>query len=66
MGERTCAVVVPIDAGRPPTLREVQTALRGRGVAACKVPDQLVVLEQMPLTGVGKIDKQALRAELGA
>ncbi|MET7900648.1 hypothetical protein ABZS86_03930 [Streptomyces sp. NPDC005355] len=31
MGERTCAVVVPIDAGRPPTLREVQTALRGRG-----------------------------------
>ncbi|MGW7469033.1 AMP-binding enzyme [Streptomyces xantholiticus] len=65
MGERTCACVVPRDAGRPPTLREVQAALRGIGVAAYKVPDQLEVLEAMPLTGVGKVDKRALRADLG-
>ncbi|MGX6744363.1 hypothetical protein [Streptomyces xantholiticus] len=43
----------------------VQAALRGIGVAAYKVPDQLEVLEAMPLTGVGKVDKRALRADLG-
>ncbi|MFH8798214.1 (2,3-dihydroxybenzoyl)adenylate synthase [Streptomyces sp. NPDC017936] len=66
MGERTCACVVPKDSAQPPTLRDVQAAFRGRGVAAYKVPDQLVVLERLPMTGVGKVDKRALRAQLEA
>ncbi|MFG2868286.1 (2,3-dihydroxybenzoyl)adenylate synthase [Streptomyces sp. NPDC048338] len=66
MGERTCACVVARDPARPPTLRDVQAALRGRGVAAYKVPDRLVVLDRLPLTGVGKVDKRALRAQLDA
>ncbi|QES04568.1 2,3-dihydroxybenzoate-AMP ligase [Streptomyces venezuelae] len=64
MGERTCACVVPRDRANPPTLREVKAAFRGRGVAAYKVPDQLVVLERLPMTGVGKVDKRALLAQL--
>ncbi|KOU08990.1 (2,3-dihydroxybenzoyl)adenylate synthase [Streptomyces sp. ESR1.13] len=66
MGERTCACVVPKDGAHPPTLRDVQAAFKGRGVAAYKVPDRLVVLEQLPMTGVGKVDKRALRARLEA
>ncbi|MGW1373627.1 (2,3-dihydroxybenzoyl)adenylate synthase [Streptomyces sp. NPDC002446] len=64
MGEQTCACVVPQDAQRPPALREVQAGLRDRGIAPYKLPDQLVVLSTMPLTGVGKIDKRALKAQL--
>lgn len=66
MGEQTCACVVPQDMERAPTLRQVQTALRGRGIAAYKLPDRLVVLTEMPLTGVGKIDKKSLKAQLQA
>ncbi|MFG3396474.1 MULTISPECIES: (2,3-dihydroxybenzoyl)adenylate synthase [Streptomyces] len=66
MGERTCACVVPKERAHPPTLRDVQAAFRGRGVAAYKVPDQLVVLERLPMTGIGKVDKRALRASLDA
>ncbi|MFJ3143574.1 (2,3-dihydroxybenzoyl)adenylate synthase [Streptomyces halstedii] len=66
MGEQTCACVVARDEDRPPVLREVQAALRGRGIAAYKLPDRLVVLPGLPVTGVGKVDKKALRARLGA
>ncbi|MFH8409803.1 (2,3-dihydroxybenzoyl)adenylate synthase [Streptomyces sp. NPDC018019] len=64
MGESTCACVVPDDLGDPPTLRELQAALRTRGIAAYKLPDRLVVRAQLPLTGVGKVDKKALRAQV--
>ncbi|MFJ9818080.1 (2,3-dihydroxybenzoyl)adenylate synthase [Streptomyces sp. NPDC101151] len=64
MGERTCACVVPRDTAHPPTLREVQSALRARGIAAYKLPDRLVVLSELPLTAVGKVDKKALRVNV--
>ncbi|MEV6834720.1 AMP-binding protein [Streptomyces sp. NPDC051133] len=66
MGERTCACVVPRDPVHPPALSDVQAALRARGLAGYKLPDQLVVLDRMPLTGVGKIDKRTLKADLEA
>lgn len=61
MGEQTCACVVFRDGEPEPTSRQVQAVLRERGVAAYKLPDRLVALPRMPLTGVGKIDKKALR-----
>jgi 2,3-dihydroxybenzoate-AMP ligase len=64
MGEQSCACVVPQDPARPPTLPEVRAALLDRGIAAYKLPDQLVVLPGMPLTAVGKVDKRALRTQL--
>ncbi|HEY3830123.1 MAG TPA: AMP-binding protein [Solirubrobacteraceae bacterium] len=60
MGERTCVCVIP--RGQPPTLREIAQFLRGRGLAAYKVPDRLEVLDSFPLTGVGKVSKADLRA----
>ncbi|HKS47647.1 MAG TPA: AMP-binding protein [Amycolatopsis sp.] len=63
-GERVCLVVVPA-AGRPAlTLEAVRTALRSYGVAHYKLPEQLEVLDDLPLTPIGKVDKKALRARL--
>ncbi|WP_374200573.1 AMP-binding enzyme [Streptomyces scabiei] len=64
LGEQTCVCVVPREAEHPPTLSEVRDGLRDRGIAPYKLPDRLVVLDRMPLTAVGKIDKSALRARL--
>ncbi|MFF3270941.1 (2,3-dihydroxybenzoyl)adenylate synthase [Streptomyces chrestomyceticus] len=64
MGEQTCACVMFRDGEEGLTLRQVQAVLRERGVAAYKLPDRLVALPEMPLTGVGKIDKRALRESL--
>jgi len=64
LGEQSCACVVARDEDEPPTLREVRAALRERGIAAYKLPDRLVVLPALPMTGVGKIDKKVLRARL--
>ena len=34
------------------------------GVARYKLPARLVVVDALPTTGVGKIDKKALRADI--
>nr|WSZ13622.1 AMP-binding protein [Streptomyces canus] len=60
LGERTCAYVVP--AGHAPSLQEVKAALDERGLAAYKVPDRLEIVTELPLTGLGKIDKKVLAA----
>ncbi|MEV0005282.1 AMP-binding protein [Micromonospora sp. NPDC050980] len=62
LGEKTCAVVVPHDAA--PTLGELREFLTGRGLAGFKLPDRLQVRAALPYTGVGKVDKRALSAEL--
>ena len=61
LGERACAFLVP----RPDadlTRRTVLAYLRGRGVAAFKIPDRVVVVDAFPETGVGKTSKRELRA----
>lgn len=35
-----------------------------RGVAKFKLPDRLVVIDELPVTKVGKVDKKALRADI--
>lgn len=62
MGERSCAYVVP--RADPPTLRELKTFLKSRGVADFKLPDRMEVVESFPGTSVGKINKIALAADI--
>ena len=47
-------------AGHDVTLGEVRTFVAER-LAAYKVPDCLVVVTDLPVTSIGKIDKLALR-----
>jgi 2,3-dihydroxybenzoate-AMP ligase len=63
LGEVVCAaLVVAADAARPPKLKEVTAFLRERGLARFKHPDRLRIVDRLPLTGVGKVDKRALAA----
>lgn len=64
LGERSCAFVIPgEDKPRP---AELKAWVRGRGLAAFKVPDQIVFVDAFGTTAVGKISRRELRAQLRA
>ena len=52
--------VVAGTTGEAPTLPALVDFLQARGVAAYKLPDRLAVVDELPLTAVGKIDKKEL------
>ena len=64
LGERSCAFVIP--GGEKPRPAELKAWVRGRGLAAFKVPDQIVFVEAFDTTAVGKISRRELRAQLRA
>ncbi|MEN7537833.1 (2,3-dihydroxybenzoyl)adenylate synthase [Aurantiacibacter flavus] len=64
LGERSCAFIVP--DGDPPKAPEIKAWMRGRDIAAFKVPDQIVIVESFATTAVGKISRKELRAKLRA
>ena len=59
LGEIGVAFVVPAAGHEPPTLDEVRTWCRER-LADYKRPDCLVVVDELPLTAMSKLDKRAL------
>ena len=61
MGERGLAIVVPVDPSSPPTLGDICDHLRGR-IATYKLPEDLRVVDALPLTPMHKIDRRALVA----
>lgn len=63
LGERTCVYVVPRE-GEEMTLAELVEFLAGRGIAKFKLPERLEPVGELPLTSVGKVDKQALRDDV--
>jgi cyclohexanecarboxylate-CoA ligase len=60
LGERGCAVVVP-KQGQAIDLTAVTDFLKAQKVALQYVPEKLVVLNEMPATPSGKIQKFKLR-----
>src|ERR1700761_573528 len=65
LGERCCAVVVPAvnDAtAAPPKLNDLCSFLRQQGVAKFKLPERLYLVDALPLTATGKVQKAELRA----
>ena len=63
LGERTVAAIV---TGAPLDRRAILESFVEQGIARYKVPDQVVVVDAIPLTNIGKADKKALRAMLSA
>ena len=61
--ERPVAAIVPEDPSAPPTLEDVNAFLEDR-VAKWWLPDELVVVDEIPKTSVGKLDKKVLRTQL--
>lgn len=64
LGERSCAFVIP--GGEKPRPAELKAWMRGRGLAAFKVPDQVVFVDAFDATAVGKVSRRELRAQLRA
>ena len=59
LGEIGVAFVVPRDAAAPPTLESLRSWCTEE-LASYKAPDALVLLDELPLTAMSKVDKRAL------
>jgi acyl-CoA synthetase (AMP-forming)/AMP-acid ligase II len=59
MGEVGVAVIVPVDPARPPALEELRS-FAGERLAAYKLPDAVLVVDELPLTTMDKVDRAAL------
>jgi non-ribosomal peptide synthetase component E (peptide arylation enzyme) len=64
MGEKGVAVVVPRDAAHVPDLDELR-AFGAPRLAAYKLPEDLMVVADLPLTAMEKVDRKALEALVG-
>ena len=65
-GERVCLVMVPAQGRRIPDLAYIRQAFTAHAVAHYKLPEQVEVMDTLPLTPVGKPDKQAVRTRINA
>ena len=59
LGEKACAYVV-LKAGATLTFDEMVQSLKERGAGVLLLPERLEIVEDLPKTEVGKIDKKAL------
>ncbi len=63
LGERACAFVVPRPGAGAPSLAELNAFLLRERIAKQYLPERLEVVEQMPKTPSGKIQKFQLREQ---
>ena len=63
IGQIGVAFVRPVDPDRPPSPDELVAWCRAR-LADYKAPDRVVIVDELPLTAMLKVDKQALRTRL--
>jgi acyl-CoA synthetase (AMP-forming)/AMP-acid ligase II len=61
MGEIGVAVVVPADAARPPSLSDLRDHASAR-LAAYKLPEDVRIVDALPLTSMHKVDRRRLAA----
>lgn len=63
LGERLC-LYLTVAQGHQVTLADVVAVMEAAGVARFKLPERLEVVETIPTTKVGKIDKKAIREDI--
>jgi len=66
LGERACAFVVPFDERDPPTLPELVCFLEARELSRRKLPERLELIDELPVTASGKVQKHLLRERIAA
>ena len=64
MGEHAAAVFRVLPGASPPDLDDVRAHLEAAGLARHKWPEELLVVDDLPRTPSGKVQKYVLRAEL--
>jgi acyl-CoA synthetase (AMP-forming)/AMP-acid ligase II len=62
-GERACAAIVPT-ASRRPDVAALREHLEARGVATFKVPEQVVICDELPKNDAGKVLKHQIKTML--
>jgi len=65
MVERMCAYVVPM-TGRTPTVASIRAALIAGGLMRQKLPERVEIVDELPKTPSGKVQKFELRARIVA
>ena len=65
LGEQTCAYLV-LRPDETLDLAELCSYLEGRRVARFKWPERLEIVDALPVTNVGKVDKKKLRDDIAA
>ncbi len=63
LGERICAYVIPAP-GVKPTIEEVVAFLKSKGASLLQCPERIEMIEELPMTKVGKVDKKRLREDI--
>jgi non-ribosomal peptide synthetase component E (peptide arylation enzyme) len=66
MGERACAFLVAKPGQALPNVPQLGEFLRERGLARFKWPERIEAVDLLPLTKVGKLDREQLRARIAA
>ena len=61
LGERVCAFIVPRSPALALGMTELAAFLEAFGLAKFKWPERIEIVESLPVTRVGKLDKTALR-----
>lgn len=61
LGEKACCYVVPTPGHERVRLEELTTYLLDRGLAKVKLPERLEVVDELPTTATGKVQKHILR-----
>jgi acyl-CoA synthetase (AMP-forming)/AMP-acid ligase II len=60
-GEMVCAVVVPRDPSKPPTLEDLFEFCENSGMMIQKIPERVIDVVAIPRTATGKVNKSDLR-----
>jgi non-ribosomal peptide synthetase component E (peptide arylation enzyme) len=63
MGERVCAYIEP-EQGASLTFEGIIEFLKSRNASVLQLPERIIFIDKMPVTGVGKLDKKALRNDI--
>lgn len=64
-GQTVCVFAVPCDPEKQPTLLGLRRFLTEHGVATYKLPEELRVVDALPMIGVGKINRPRPRGGSG-
>jgi 2,3-dihydroxybenzoate-AMP ligase len=60
LGERVCAFVVPRNTPTTLVLADLASYLQERGIAKFKLPERLELVDDLPMSRVGKVSKMTL------
>ncbi len=63
IGEIGVVFIVPAEGEKTPAIEELQAWIRER-LADYKAPDRMVLVDELPLTGMMKVDKRALHQRI--